>query len=432
MRYLKLREEEAKELRASLEQQQQRDEQLQIKALETVHNAIEEERKKWEAEKVKALQVHCGILEERNRKSLEGIRSETQREKSKVVELKTRVQDMESERCAQQRAQESLLAVLCKSLKEEHRAELQTSQRQMAQERQRAVLRLEQAAQVAEKEADELHMALEESQRSHKQTTAELEQQLGHWAQELGAECHHLQLLEQQTGATPSDARPAHSPTAAEALTHLRTLREQLKHSVNRLQQELDSQKETTEQLRKDKERELSIQRRQLRMDRDHALDSLKERLILEHVEELSRLKRPPACDGGALAGGAAASLRTQLKAKDLDLRQVQSSMAQFEEELTAELERNPSKPLEDEGEMRLGAEEAPRCVRSPSLHVVDSAAPRCPPDVSSLKLLRYLQSRVKQLRVENQENNWSPSPLKAIASDRSGSYLTTGSALFE
>jgi len=37
MRYLKLREEEAKELRASLEQQQQqRDEQLQIKALETV------------------------------------------------------------------------------------------------------------------------------------------------------------------------------------------------------------------------------------------------------------------------------------------------------------------------------------------------------------------------------------------------------------
>lgn len=40
---------------------------------------------------------------------------------------------MESERCAQQRAQESLLAVLCKSLKEEHRAELQTSQRQMAQ-----------------------------------------------------------------------------------------------------------------------------------------------------------------------------------------------------------------------------------------------------------------------------------------------------------
>lgn len=40
---------------------------------------------------------------------------------------------MESDSCAQQREQESLLAVICKSLKEEHQAELQKLQRQMAQ-----------------------------------------------------------------------------------------------------------------------------------------------------------------------------------------------------------------------------------------------------------------------------------------------------------
>lgn len=40
---------------------------------------------------------------------------------------------MERERCAQQRNQESLLAAICKSLKDEHQAELQRSQRQMAQ-----------------------------------------------------------------------------------------------------------------------------------------------------------------------------------------------------------------------------------------------------------------------------------------------------------
>lgn len=56
-------------------------------------------------------------------------------------------------------------------------------------------------------------------------------------------------------------------------------------------------------------------------------------------------------CDGRA-EGGAAASLRKQLKAKDMELRQVQRRMAQwkeqtaarlackFEEELTSELER--------------------------------------------------------------------------------------------
>ncbi|XP_031712277.1 trichohyalin isoform X4 [Anarrhichthys ocellatus] len=487
---VQLKEDEAKQLRGSLEQQQNREEELHLKALEKVLKAIEEERMKWEAEKVEAVQVHCGILEEQNRKSLESMRSEMQREKSKalalqheVVELKTSVHDRESESCAQQRAQESLLAVICKSLKEEHQAELQKLERQMAQvqenltrqlfagkqrdvvlvetltwcglrsqESQRAVLRLEQAVQVAEKEADKLRIMSDESESSHNQITAELEQQLRHWAQELGAECHHLHLLVEQNGAKQGSAQLPHSPTAAEALTHLR---EQLKHLINRLQQELGLQKETTEQLRKDQERESSIQRQQLRMDRDQALDSLKERLIKEHIEELSSLNWPRMCEGGAEGGGVAASLRKQLKAKELELRQVQRSMGQwkeqtaarlackFEEELTAELERcktkllrgrKPSKPQEErqrdpekpDGEMTLSANEAQKSVCSPFLRAVDSAASHSPSDVASFKLLRYLQSRVKQLRVENQAHSCSPSPSNTIPLDLSGSYLTT------
>ena len=74
--------------------------------------------------------------------------------------------------------------------------------------------------------------------------------------------------------------------------------------------------------------------------------------LLQEHIEELSSLNWSHMCDGGADGGGVAASLRKQLGAKDLELRQVQRSMAQwkehtaarlackFEEELTSELER--------------------------------------------------------------------------------------------
>ncbi|XP_078105767.1 uncharacterized protein LOC144517557 [Sander vitreus] len=454
---IQLKEEEAKKLRDSLEQQKQeaknREEELHVEALEKVHKAIEEERMKWEAEKVEAVQVHCGILEEQNRKRLKSMKSEMQREKNKalalqhkMMELKTRVQEMESESYAQQREQESLLAVICKSLKEEHQAELQKLQRQMAQESQRAVLRLEQAAQLAEKEADRLRVMLEERERSHNQITAELDQQLRHWAKELGAECQHLHLLVEQSGAKQSSVHLTPSPTAAEALTNLRTLREQLKQLINHLQHELDSQKQTTEQLRKDMERELSIQRQQLRMNRDQALDSLKERLIQEHIEELSSLNWPHMCDGGAEGGGVAASLRKQLKAKDLELRQVQRSMGQwkeqtaarlackFEEELTAELERKPSKPREEsqrkcerpEGQMMFSAKEAQNSVCSPSLHVVASAASHSPSDVASFKLLRYLQSRVKQLRVENQAYTHSPSPSNTIPLNLAGSYLTT------
>lgn len=72
---------------------------------------------------------------------------------------------------------------------------------------------------------------------------------------------------------------------------------------------------------------------------------------LQEHIEELSSLKWAHLDDRGA-EGGAAASLRKQLQAKDTELRQVQRRMAQwkeqtaarlalkFEEELTAELER--------------------------------------------------------------------------------------------
>ncbi|TKS78680.1 hypothetical protein D9C73_012493 [Collichthys lucidus] len=346
-----------------------------LKSSIQVHKAIEEERRKSEAQKVKAVQVHCGILEEQNRKSLESMKSETQREKNKatalqhkVVELQTRVQELESESSAQQREHDSLLAVICKSLKEEHQAELQKLQRQMAQESQRAAMRLERTAQLAEREAGRLQVMLEERESSHNQITAELDQQLRQWAHELGAECQHH-------GAKQSRVQLPPRLTAAETLANLRTLREQLMHLIRHLQQELDSQKQTIDQLRKDK----------------------------EHIEELSSLNWAHMCDGGAEGGGGggggvAASLRKQLKAKDLQLRQVQRSMGQwkeqtaarlackFEEELTAELE-------------------------SPS-------------DVASFKLLRYLQSKVKQLRVENQGNTWNPSNTAPL--DLSGSYLTT------
>ncbi|XP_026198804.1 trichohyalin-like [Anabas testudineus] len=445
---IQLKEEEAVQLRRSLEQERKqaknREEQLH-EALEKVHKGVDEERRKWEAEKMEAVQVHFRILEEQNRKSLENTRSEMQREKSKalalqhkVLELKTKVHELESEHSAQHREQESLLVVICKSLKEDHQAELQRLQKQMAQENQRTALHLEQAVQLAEKEADRLRVTLEERESSHKQITAELDQQLRTWAQELGAECQHLYLLVEQCGAKQNALHLPPSASVTEALTNLRTLREQLKHLISHLHQELNSQKQTSQQLRKDKERELSIQRQQLRLERDQALDFLKERLIQEHIEELSSLKWAHMGGEAADGGGVAESLYKQLKTKDLELRQVQRSMGQwkektaarlpcnFEEELTAELERKASDiQWQRKSEGMLSAKEDQNSFCSPFLHSVGSAASYSPSDVASLKLLCYLKSRVKQLRVENQAYTCSPTPPDKIPLDLSESHLT-------
>lgn len=72
-----------------------------------------------------------------------------------------------------------------------------------SQDSQRVVLRLERA----EKEADRLRVMLEERESSHNQITAEMEQQLREWAQELGAECQNLHFLVEQGGAKLSSVQ---------------------------------------------------------------------------------------------------------------------------------------------------------------------------------------------------------------------------------
>ncbi|XP_039875169.1 trichohyalin isoform X2 [Simochromis diagramma] len=425
-----LKEEELIKLQKSLQQQKEEvkkhEEELRVVASEKVYKAVKEERRKWEAEKMEALEVQRGILEEQNEKLLESLRSEMQKEKSKalalqhqVMELKT---ELEKENCTQ-------LAAICKSLKEEHQAELQMAQSH------RTVLQLEKDVQLAVKEADRLRVMLEERESSHNQITSEMGQQHQHWTEQLAAECQHLSLLVEQSRAKQSAGKLPPSFTVAEAFMNLKTLRERLKAFISQLHQKLDSQKQTNEQLRKEKEQELSIQRQQLRLERDQALNFLKERLIQEHIEELSSLKWVHMSDGGVQGGGGvAACLRKQLKAKDSELRQVQRSMAEwkgqtaarlalkFEEELTAELERKAPRPQDvrqREPERPEEEMEYQKSLSSPSLQALNSH--HSSSDMASFKLIRYLQSKVKQLRAENQAYGWSSPP-----PDLSGSYLGT------
>ncbi|XP_031659913.1 trichohyalin isoform X2 [Oncorhynchus kisutch] len=464
---IQMKEKEWWKLREALKEQKEvmrrREEELCAEAQEMMHGTIERERKKWAAEKEAALQLQCGILEEQGREALERMRGETEREKrnalalqSKVVELRTKVQELESEGLVQQSEQASALAAMRRSLREKHQVELQRLRRHMEQEGERESLRLEKVVQQAEDEGGRLQVLLGEREHIYKQATARLEQQHRHWAQEMGAECQHLQHLLEHSGAVGSSLQLPHSPTVAQAVQTLQALREQLQQSISQLQQELDLQRRSTQQLSRDKEREFHIQREQMETERQQALDSLKETLIQEHIEELSDLQQAQVREEGDETGGLAASLRRQLQAKDQELRRVQRSMGQwkeqttarlarkFEEELTAELERKAPKAQEEkqrkleklEGEMRRITGEctdsgAQQSASSPSLHIGEAPTSPGSSDLASFKLLRHLQSRVKQLRAENQAHACSPSqlgrtPLGRAPMELAGSYLET------
>ncbi|XP_037115926.1 trichohyalin isoform X2 [Syngnathus acus] len=408
-------EEQVQTLRNSLEHQKEEsrkhEEELHAQTLQKVQKAIDEERTKWEAEKIAAVHFHCGLLEEQNRRSLEATRSELHRENTKaltlqrhVTELQNRVQELEAERSLQQREQESLLSAICRSLKQEQQDELDKLQKHMLQESEKTVMKLEQAAQQAKEETEQIREMLEEQQIIQNEVRAEQEQQLAVWAQELVAECDFLHLLVEKNGGQQNTVQLPPGSTIDEALVQLKGQQDSLKHLIESLHQEVDSQRQASQQLFKDKERELRIQREQMRMERNQALDSLKECLIQEHIEELSSLKWSHVSDGGLEV-----SLRKQLEAKDMELRQVQKNMTQwkeqttarlackFEEELTAELERCRTKLLSGR-KTSTNEEEKLRVDGQRKLSA---------------------KSRVKQLRVENQ--TWMPT----------GSNLHTVSAFF-
>lgn len=126
-----------------------------------------------------------------------------------------------------QREQESLLAVVCKSLKEEHQAELRRLREQTEQVRHEATfadtergsdadkltvcgLWPQESQAVAlrlEEEAVRLRAQLGEKEVDYDQLTAETGQQLRRWAEELTAECRHLLLLVEQSGPPQSSVK---------------------------------------------------------------------------------------------------------------------------------------------------------------------------------------------------------------------------------
>ncbi|XP_030214317.1 trichohyalin isoform X4 [Gadus morhua] len=461
---LKLSEDVARGLRGALHQQEEtgkkREEQMHDEAKEKVRKASEVEK-----ENMAALQQ----LQERNQEALEGARRNLEEERKnsqalqkRAAELQTKVEELEGACCFQKREQDAALAMLHSSLTEERRAELKRQRRHMEQELAVRLRRLEETGQLAQREAERLRREMGEREESHQRTTAMLEQQLRQVTQGLVAEGQQLCLLVDQGGSRGEPTQLPQSPTAAQACQYLHDLRVQLQNFIHHLHQELQSQKQNASRLKHAQEQELCIQREKMEMEKQQALHSLKERLIQEHVEELSRVRRGPG-----------ASLRRQRQATDQEVRQVQSSRGRLksltgsEEKLPAEGERRigrsqERKPRRPDGATSLAGEVGlklyesssssslppvftrrtvnsslvlasshqasgdsggHRLVADPSCHAPGSP-PRPASDPASLRILHHLRSRIRELRAEGQSGP-SPAPPRQ-GSDLLGSYLET------
>ncbi|MCJ8747101.1 hypothetical protein PDJAM_G00149520 [Pangasius djambal] len=395
---IQMAEEEVNRLQESLKQQQEelsrREEELRGETQEQVKRAVEREQRKWEEQRAESLREQQVRLEKQMQEVERRGRAEVEREKrsalalqNKVLELQKTVEELDSAASKQ--------TAVIRALRDEHQTELYKLRRQLQQEAESEAMRLKECVKRSEQELQGARAELAECERLQQGAAARHEQQSASWAQDIHTECVCLQELLTHNGFTVDN-------------TH---------------------------------EEELRVQREQLTAEKERAVNVLREKLIQEHIEELSRLTRARLREDDD-ADGVAARLRRQLTAKDEELRQVQRNMVQwkekttarlalkFEQELTSELERwkvdwlrkrkacrqksEQRRRLERlEGEMRHLTASSTEITDVPassasSAHIPDTASSQ---DLDSYKLLRHLQSRIRQLQADTQSHTHTCTP---------------------
>ncbi|GAA6072718.1 golgin subfamily A member 6-like protein 22 isoform X3 [Tachysurus ichikawai] len=342
---------------------------------------------------------------------------------------------------------------MIRALRDEHQTELYKLRRKLQQEAESEAVHLKEFVKRSEQELQAMRGELAECQHLQQGAEARNEQKTAGWAQDIRNECVCLQELLTHNGFTVDNTHLSHSVTVSEAVQVLQSLRKSLQHLITSLQNHITSLTHTKQQLSGEKEEELRVQREQLIAEKERAVNSLREKLIQEHIEELSSLNRVRLReddDGDCMA----ARLRRQLRAKDEELRQVQKNMVQwkekttawlahkFQQELTSELERKTCRQKSEqrrrleqlEGEMRLLTASSSNITDVPassasSAHIPDTASSH---DLDSHKLLRHLQSRIRQLQADAQSHThtYKPSGVRLNRdrgnSELAGSYLET------
>ncbi|XP_051531473.1 trichohyalin-like [Myxocyprinus asiaticus] len=415
---IQMKDEEVKRLKETLEQHEEnmrrQAEELRGETLEKIGKAVKREERKWEEQREKALREQQGILEEQIEEAAKKGKVEVEKERMNALALQSKLIEIQKE------------------------AEKET-------------VCLKKSLQRSEKELQELRAALIEKDQKHQRRTARHEQQSSHWAQDIHTECVCLQELLKHNGLTVESNHLSDRPTMSEAIQTLQSFTKVLQQLINNLKNELSSQRRAALQLSRDKEQESRLQKEQLIEEKEQALAALKDKLIKEHIEEMSSLSRAQLHRGDDDTDGLFACLRRQLQAKDDELRQVVNNMAhwkdkttarlarKFELELTAELERKAPKPRAEqqkrlerlENEMR---QLTGQCGDYRESQLASTALQSDPDfqkspntqDLTSYKLLRHLQSRIRQLQAESQTHCTSLGKWDREVRDLGGSYLDT------
>ncbi|XP_059511107.1 centrosomal protein of 131 kDa-like [Stegostoma tigrinum] len=376
-------------------------EELKLEAVESVPNALDLENKKWEADSKEQLHQHCLSLEKVNGRALKQANEDLEEERRnsltlqhKLVELQKRIQELEVHSRSLQQKTDQAISNLKTQITEEKEKEIQQLREEMQLGKEKEIERL---TSKMEEELQILRAKNSEVSLKEREARMQEEQAEKSFVSEIKTECERIHVLIQSTQMQAlgrvrsppcSKLRSLTRMTLGEAIHALCRASEDLCQHVVDLHQELKSQRCMVHHLQTDKDdtKEVSkLQRSPLTKsgrEKQHTLQERKNELPEIHRTMAERDDVTPCKHTREFQE------KQNVKIVDRDRSECQKK---------TEMQENEIHPLPLEH-----TEPSPSWSAS-TTSVTSSAVISCrQKDFGTLKLLKHLQSRVKQLRAEN------------------------------
>ncbi|XP_060125806.1 trichohyalin-like [Zootoca vivipara] len=412
---IKERNAEIAQQRKAMEQQAK---ELKQEAQEMAQNSLLQERKSREAETRAALQMQRKALEEQERKTRGKLQEALEKERKlslalqdEAADLRKRIQVLEGEAREKKGAMEDLRALL--------QAEKAETLKRLREELELEKLREKEKWQMQlQRMEEEQRLLLAEQRKASQAQSARAD---GSLAREVALACQRLRdLLPQKAGLPQTlQGKPA-LLSSSHALRALQEVTEETQRYLRELKHEAEAQRHQALQIQRKKERELRQQQEKLHLENQSALDTLKEKLVQDHLEDIATLQSSWVKE---TAGKEDASLRQQLQKDDEQQSQINVASwkgrtscqlaSEFKEELEAEVERRLSrdKPVDFHRHLEAsGSEFRQFCMGrneylqpGPLCSLALKADPFSSQRLfSTPRLLQHLQRRIRELRAEN------------------------------
>ncbi|XP_078680486.1 uncharacterized protein LOC144915723 isoform X9 [Branchiostoma floridae x Branchiostoma belcheri] len=438
---------------------------MRLEAKEQIRSAISKEKASWETEKERAVQREKDRWQDESNKQLSKVQEELEKEKQlhnqadkNCTGLKQELDQARQQVRAAHRDKLAAINEVRDSMKVEKEEEIKQLREQLTQgllsqinswkekvsdvEKLREKIRkLEDELRTSRSERNAVAVREKETSmlldRHEKSVVSEINDECQKSAQLLGTAPRSVRVpsgdqeddefdqsldISENRGQSPHKSRSA----VSEALANLKATNEDLRQLVTGLHEDMASQKKATQQVNKEKEREVKQLRELYHSEKEKEVETMRERLIQDHLDEISKLQQAVKKDKDEVS-----SLQHNIISKDEELREIQRNMTawkdatikklakKFEQEMNLELEkRQHEKDRQAHSSQLRRIEELEEEVQrlsvvrktfqstpsTPSRVSGPSSSSQSGGDASTIKLLRHLQERVKQLRVENKE----------------------------